>query len=166
MGKLHGQTSRCCRHPGYGGIQPFLPAAHHVAPSTAWYGPASASTTQDPREGPSLTMRTTPRPPRGSASPGWLPRGGEFYARFTSCGSADVSHDDQGQAGASGRRVPVSSLVLKAQAQARSPEASGKGFHIGATRPRPAGRQDGGHHGAQDGVITRAFCMRRPLLSG
>ena len=44
----------------------------------------------------------------------------------------------------------------------QSIEASSKGFHIGATRPRPEGRQDGGHHGAQDGVITRAFCRRRP----
>ena len=60
------------------------------------------------------------------------------------------------------RSVLVSSLVLKRQAQARSPEASGKGFHIGATRPRPAGGQDGGHHGAQDGVTTSAFGRRRP----
>ena len=37
-----------------------------------------------------------------------------------------MSRDDQGQACASGRRVPVASLVLNGQAQARSPEASGK----------------------------------------
>ena len=37
------------------------------------------------------------------------------------------------------RSVLISSLVLKGQAQARSPQASGKGFYIGATRPRPAG---------------------------
>ena len=72
-----------CRRPGYGGIQSCLPAAHYVAPSTAWYGSASAPTSQDPREGPSLARRTTPRPPRGSASLGWLPRGGDFHARFT-----------------------------------------------------------------------------------
>ena len=47
-----------------------------------------------------------------------------------------MSHDDQGEAGASGRSVPVSSFVPKRQAHARSPEASGKGFHIGAIRPR------------------------------
>ena len=35
--------------------------------------------------------------------------------------SHDVSHDDQGQAGASGRSVPVSSLVLKRHTQAMSP---------------------------------------------
>ena len=93
----------------------------------------------------------------GVASPGWLARGREIKARRTSRGSNDVSHNDQGQAGASAHSVLVSSLVLKGQAQARSPEASGKGFHIGATRPRPAGQQDGGHHGAQDDVITRAF---------
>ena len=92
----------------------------------------------------------------GAASLGWLPRSGDIKAEGTSRGSRDVSHDDRRQAGASERRVPVSSLVLKRQAQARSPEASGKGFHIGATRPRPAGRQDGGHRGAQDGVIVRA----------
>ena len=100
----------------------------------------------------------------GAASPGWLARGGEFKARQTSRGSNDVSHDDQGQAGASAHRVLVSSLVLRKQAQARSTEASSKGFHISATRPRPAGRQDGGHRGAQDGVTTRAFGRRRVLL--
>ena len=56
-------------------------------------------------------------------------------------GQNQVVTDDQGQAGTSGRRVPVASLVLKGQAQARSPEASGKGFHIGATRPRTPGRR-------------------------
>ena len=78
--------------------------------------------------------------PSGAVSPGWLARGGEIKARQTSRGSRDVSHDDRDQAGASAHSVLVSSLVLRRQAQARSPEASGKGFHIGATRPRPAGR--------------------------
>ena len=102
----------------------------------------------------------------GAASPGCLARSGDIKAGQTSRGSRDVSHDDQDQTGASARSVLVSSLVLRRQAQARSTEASNKGFHISATRPRPAGRQDGGHHGAQDGVTTRAFCKRRPLLSG
>ena len=56
--------------------------------------------------------------------------------------------------------------MLRRQAQARSTEASGKVCHISATRPRPEGRQDRVHHGAQDGVTTRAFCRRRPPLSG
>ena len=97
----------------------------------------------------------------GAASPGWLVRGGEIKARGTSRGSCDASHDDRGQAGANAHSVLISSLVLKRQAQARIPEASGKVFHIGATRPRPAGRQDGGHHGAQDGVTARTFGRRR-----
>ena len=101
-----------------------------------------------------------------AASPGRLARGGEIKARQTSRGSHDVSHDDRDQAGASARSVLPSSLVPRGQAQARSTEASSKGFHIGATRPRPEGRQDGGHHGAQDSVTTRAFGRRRPLLSG
>ena len=75
--------------------------------------------------------------PGGAASLGWLPRSGDIYARCTSRGSRDVSHDDQGQASASRRSVPVSPLVLRRQARVRSPEESGKGFHIGATRPRP-----------------------------
>ena len=50
------------------------------------------------------------------------------------------------------------------QAQAWSTEASGKGFHISRARPRPAGRQDGGHRGAQDGLTTSAFDRRRPPL--
>ena len=102
----------------------------------------------------------------GAASSGSLPRSGDIYARGTSRGSHDVSRVDQGQAGASGRSVPVSSLVLKRQAQTRSLEASGNGFHIGATRPRLAGRQDGGHRRANDSVTTRAFGRRRLLLSG
>ena len=79
-------------------------------------------------------------------------------------GSRDASHDDQDQAGAGLRSVLFSSLVHRGQAQTRSTEASGKGCHFSATRPRPAERQDGGHRGAQDGVITSAFGSRRPTL--
>ena len=46
------------RHPGNGGPQTCLPAAHGVAPSAALYGPSSPANTQDPREGPSLARRT------------------------------------------------------------------------------------------------------------
>ena len=48
-----------------------------------------------------------------------------------------MSHDERYQAGASARSVSISSLVLRRPAQAKSTEASGKGCHIGATRPRP-----------------------------
>ena len=65
---------------------------------------------------------------------------------------------------ASTRNVPVSYLVLREQAQTRSTKALGKGFHIGATRLGLVGWKDGGHRGAQDGVITRAFGRRRPPL--
>ena len=65
------------------------------------------------------------------------------------------------QAGAGLRSVLVSPSVQRGQAQAK---ASGKGYRFGATRPRPAERQDGGHRGAQDGVIVRAFGSRRPTL--
>ena len=98
----------------------------------------------------------------GAASLGCLARSREIKAGQTSRGSRDVSHDDQDQAGASTRSILVASLVLRRHAHARSTEASSKGFHINATRPRPVGRQDGGHHGAQDGVTTRAFGRRRP----
>src|SRR5215216_7304020 len=60
------------------------------------------------------------------------------------------------------RRAPasvvqqVSSSVLKRQAQARSPEASTKCFHFHATRPRPPGRQHGGHRRAHRSVPTRS----------
>src|SRR4051812_9947824 len=65
------------------------------------------------------------------------------------------------------RRAParavssLSSLVLREQAQAGG---SSKGTHFGATRPRPAPRQGGGHRGAQASVITRAFGRRGPTL--
>ena len=82
----------------------------------------------------------------------------------TSRGAHDASCDDREQAGTGLFSVLVSSLVQRGQAQAWSTEASGKGYHFGATRPRPAERQDGGHRGAQDGVIAIAFGSRRPTL--
>ena len=51
--------------------------------------------------------------------------------------------------------------MQREQAQTK---ASVKGYRFGATRPRPAGRQDGGHHGSQDGVTVRVFGSRRPTL--
>ena len=150
---------------GKGGPQTCLPAAWGVAQGAAQHGPSSSARAQDPHEGPSLAGWTTGsflksdliRQAREEVERSW---------RGTSRGAQDASHDDQDQAGASLHNVLVSSLVQRGQAQARSTEASSKGFHISATRPRPAGRQDGGHHGAQGGVTTRAFGRRRPLLSG
>ena len=116
--------------------------------------------TQDPREGPSLVGRTTGSFLR-AASSGRLARRWRDQGRGTSRGAHDVSHDDRDQAGAGLCSVLVSPLVQRGQAQAK---ASGKGYHSGATRPRLAGRPDGGHRGAQDGVITSAFGSRRPPL--
>ena len=128
--------------------------------------PSSPTQTQDPREGPSLAGRTT----RSFLRCGLVRLAheeAERSRRGTSRGARDASHDDQGrQAGASPRSVLLSSLVQRGQAQPWSTEASCKGCYIGATRPRPGGRQDGGHRGAQDGVTTRALCRRRLLLSG
>ena len=129
----------------------------------AQHDPSSPTQTQDPREGPSLAGRTT----RSFLRHGLVRLAreeAERSRRGTSRGAHDASHDDREQAGASAHSVLVSSLVLRRQAQARSTEASSKGFHITATRPRPAGRQDGGHCGAQDGVTTRAFGRRGPTL--
>ena len=72
-----------------------------------------------------------------------------------------MSHDDQGQAGAE-RRFPL--WCKGGKPQAWSPEESAKGYHFSAMRPRPAERQDGGHHGSQDCVIASAFGSRRPTL--
>ena len=159
-------TNSSCRRSGNGGTQTFLPAAYSMEQGVSQYGPSSSTHAQDPREGPSLVGRTTG---------GFLRYGLARLAREaaersrqgTSRGAHDASHDDQGrQAGASPHSVLLSSLVQRGQAQPRSTEASGKGFHFGATRPRPGGLRGGGHHGAQDGVITGALCRRRLLLSG
>ena len=96
-----------------------------------------------------------------AASSGRIARRWRDQGRGTSRGARDASHDDRDQAGASLRSVLVSPLVQRGQAQAK---ASGKGYHSGATRPRPIEQQDGGHRGAQDGVITSAFGSRRPPL--
>ena len=97
----------------------------------------------------------------GTASSGWLTRRRRDQGGGTSRGACDASHDDQGQAGAGLRKVLVSSLVQREQAQAR---VSSKGNHFGATRPRPVERQDGGHRGAQAGVTVRVFRRRGPTL--
>ena len=96
-----------------------------------------------------------------AASLGRLARRQRDQGRGTSRGARDASHDDRDQASAGLRSVLVSPLVQRGQAHAK---ASGKGYHSGATRPRPAGRPNGGHRGAQDGVITSAFGSRRPPL--
>ena len=121
--------------------------------------PVFINNTQDPHEGPSLARRTTQDLLRSGLTR--RPREEQRY-QGGARGSRDVIHDDRHQAGASACSVLVSSLVLRRQAQARSTEASGKGFHIGATRPRPAGRQDRGHRGAHDGITIRPFSRRRP----
>ena len=89
-----------------------------------------------------------------AASSGRLAKRWRDQGRGTSRGARDASHDDRDQAGAGLRSVLVSPLVQRGQAQAK---ASGKGYRFGATRPRPAGRQNGGHRGAQAGVIVRVF---------
>ena len=155
-----------CRCSGNGGPQTCLPAACGMAQRGPSMTHLHQHKTQDPREGPSLAGRTT-----------WsfLRRGlirlaheeAERSRRGTSRGARDTSHDERRrQVGASPRSVLLSSLVQREQAQPRSTEASGKGCHFGATRPRPGGLRDGDHHGAQDGVITRALRRRRLLLSG
>lgn len=77
----------------------------------------------------------TPRPPEGAASPGGLPRRGDFYA------DAQTHEVMMTQAMTTkARRVPagakkiVSSLMLRRQGQAWVPEEYGKGFHSSATR--------------------------------
>ena len=98
----------------------------------------------------------------GTASSGWLAR-----RRRDQGGVPHEVPKTQAMTTKGARRAPghavsfLSSLVQREQAQAR---ASSKGIHFGATRPRPAERQDGGHHGAQAGVTTRAFGRRGPTL--
>ena len=168
----HGQVRAClgpggyCRRSRNRGPQTCLPAAYGVAQKGAQRGPSSSTQTQDPREGPSLVGRTT----RSFLRHGLIRLAheeAERSRRGTSRGAHDASHDDRArQAGASPRSVLPSSLVQRGPAQPRSTQASGKGFHFGAMRPRPKGLLDGGHRGAQDGVITRALRRRRLLLSG
>ena len=97
----------------------------------------------------------------GIASSGWLARRRRDQGRGTLQGTRDASHDDRDQAGTVLCSVLASPSVQREQAQSK---AAGKGYHSGATRPRLAERQDEGHRGAQDGVITSAFGSRRPPL--
>ena len=148
-----------CQRPGNGGPQTCLPAAHGVAPPAGPYGPSSPASTQDPRKADD-TRPPQERPHQAGSRGAERSRQGKPREAFVRWAMTINT-----------RRAPacsvlVSSLVLRRHAQAWSTEATSKGFHISATRPRPAGRQDGGHRGAQGGVTTRAFCRQRLLLSG
>src|SRR3954465_14256636 len=94
-----------CRRSGNGGPQTCLPAAWGVAQKGAQHGPSSSTQTQDPREGPSLSGRTT----RSFLRRGLIRLAHEEAERSrwgTSRGAHDASHDDQRrQAGASLRSV-------------------------------------------------------------
>ena len=155
-----------CRRSGNGGPQTCLPAAHGVALLAGLYNPSSSTKHSRPSRGTKPHGADDAEPPQARPRQAGSRGGEEIKAGYlTRC--HDASHDDSGcQVGASPRIVLLSSLVQRGQAQPRSTEASGKGCHFGATRPRPGGLRDGGHHGAQDGVITRALCRRRLLLSG
>ena len=73
-----------------------------------------------------------------------------------------MSHDDQGQAGAMWVQSAGFPLRCKGgKPQAQVLEESPKGFHSGATRPRPPGRQDGGHHRAHRSVTARGFSQAK-----
>ena len=141
---------------------PDLPASGLRSGSKeAQHSPSPSPQAQDPREGPSLAGRTA----RIFLRHGLVRLAheeAESSRQGTLRGAHDASHDDQGrQSGASPRSVLLSSLVQREQAQA---SASSKGTHFGATRPRPAQRQEESHCGAQVGVVTRAFDRRGPTL--
>ena len=96
-----------------------------------------------------------------AASSGRLARRRRDQGRAPPEGPVSQAMTIEDQPGAGLCSVLVSLSVQRGQAQAK---ASGKGYYFGATRPRPAERQDGGHRGAQDGVIVRTFGSRRPTL--
>ena len=89
-----GRSSEC-RRAGNGGTQTCLPAAYGVAQGVAQCGPSSLTRAQDPREGPSLTGRTTGSSLRRSLIR--LAREEAERSRWgTSRGAHDASHDDLG----------------------------------------------------------------------
>ena len=81
---------------------PDLPACgpwHGSTNCLVW--PSFGSSSPRPSRGAKPREADDTKTSSGAASLGWLPRSGDIYARDTSRGSRDVSHDDQGQAGAS-----------------------------------------------------------------
>ena len=128
----------------------------------AW--PIFISTSSRPSRGAKPCGAEDSRLPQERPRQAKLVRRRRGQGKGTSRGAHDASHDDQDQAGTGLCSVLVSSFVQRGQAQARSTNASSKGYHFNATRPRPAERQDGGHCGAQDGVIASAFGSRRSTL--
>ena len=92
-------------------------------------------------------------------------RGGGDQGRAPPEGPVTQAMTIRGQVGAA--RAPacaVSLFPFRCKGGKHRTKASGKGYRFGATRPRPAERQDGGHREAQGGVIVRAFGSQRPTL--
>ena len=98
----------------------------------------------------------------GTASSGWLTRRRRDQGGVPHEVPVMQAMMTKAQAGADLCRVLVSPLVQRGQAHAR---VSSKGNQIGATRPRPAGWQSGGHRGAQASVIVRVFWQARTNFS-
>ena len=155
-----------CRRSGNGGPQTCLPAACGVAQRGAQHVPSSSTQIQDPREGPSLAGQTT----RNFLRHGLIRLAreeAERSRRGTSRGARDASHDDQGrQAGASLRSVLLVLVLLHRNGNlCLMPRYSAAALAPFAPK-REGGLRDGGHRGAQDGVVTRALHRRRLVLSG
>ena len=99
----------------------------------------------------------------GTASSGWLARRRRDQGGVPHEVPMTQSMTTKGARRAPARAVSLlSSLVQREKAQAI---VSSKGNHFGATRPRPAGQQDGGHRGAQAGVTIRVFGRRGLTLA-
>ena len=151
-------TTGIYRRPGNGGPQTCLPAA--------WlrWGPSAAHLHQPKLK--TLARGQASRGGRqeassGAATPGRLARRRRDQGGVPPEELVTQAMTIEDQAGAGLRSVLVSPSMQRGQAQAKE---SDKGYRFGATRPRPAERQDGSHHGAQDGITARVFGSRRPTL--
>ena len=155
-----------CRRSGNGGPQTCLPAACGVAQRGAQHSPSSPTQTQDPREGPSLAGRTTQSFLRHG-----LIRLAREEAERSRRGTSRGARDEAMTTGGA-RRVPAraaSSFPLWCKGRKRSrrvPRHQAKVAISVQRDQRLGGLRDGGHRGAQDGVITRALRRRRLPLSG
>ena len=154
-------VSSICRRPGNGGPQTCLPAAHGVAPPAVLYGPSSPANTQDPREGDDT------RPPRErphQAGSRGAERSRQGTPRKVSMTQAMTIGARRAPSGRQHAQCPRFLFGAKGASTGKESRGIRQRFPYRTTRPRPAGRQDGAHRGAQDGVTTRAFGRRRPPL--
>ena len=150
--------------PGY----PDLPACGPRCGSIdGLVRPSFSTTNSRPSRGAKPREADDTKTSKGIGLLGLAPEGGEFYAGFTSRVSADVSHDDQGQAGT--RRAQSAGFLFGAKEASHRRGVLRNQPKVSIPVQQDQDRQDDGTEVIDEPTAASrpdAFRRQRLLLSG